>query len=177
MNKQIKKEINDTKYNKIAKYIEMGNIPAIREAIKNDINIVNIIDIVGSSLLHKAAMVGDIETARLLLNAGADINLQDKFGKTALYIACSYPEMLIYLVSRNANINIPNIEGNTALHLIAADRDYHHLYRPMLAKGGDESLKNNKNETPVKIYKRAQNLNYCCKCKQKYKKTCWKQAH
>ena len=59
----------------------------------------------------------DVTTVRSLLDAGADINIRDKYGRTALYWACHYNRTNIVplLLDAGADINITNNNGYTAL--------------------------------------------------------------
>src|SRR5207249_12323817 len=43
----------------------------------------------GTPALHWLVRVDDLETARLLIGAGADAKLADRYGVTPLYLACS----------------------------------------------------------------------------------------
>ena len=41
----------------------------------------------GDSVLHQAATKGDLKLVRLLIKHGADLDLKDNFGKTAIHKA------------------------------------------------------------------------------------------
>ena len=43
----------------------------------------------GTPALHWLVRVDDLETARLLIRAGADATLADRYGVTPLYLACA----------------------------------------------------------------------------------------
>ena len=62
------------------------------------------------SLLHLAAGLGDVGMVELLLNNGANIDIQSLDGDTALHIATSnnYLKLVILLISRRANRQIRN---------------------------------------------------------------------
>ncbi len=62
--------------------------------------------------LHSAALRGDLETARNLLDAGADVNEQDGRGRTPLHCAAdaNSPEMIQLLLERGAD---PTLVDNT----------------------------------------------------------------
>ena len=59
--------------------------------------------------------VNRVEVARLLLDAGADVNARDKEGNTALILACDNPEQVLLLLQAGADPNVRNHEGETAL--------------------------------------------------------------
>ncbi len=63
-----------------------------------------------------------IETARILLNAGADINAQDKEGNTALVNAVKNGNIYLaaFLVASGANTELSNVVGATPLKAVLA---------------------------------------------------------
>ena len=72
----------------------------------------------GGTPLIYAVESGDVETASLLLEAGADINSQNITGKTALMKAAEFGNVEIAktLLQSGADINIKNHEGKLALN-------------------------------------------------------------
>ncbi|MGH9783892.1 MAG: ankyrin repeat domain-containing protein [Terriglobia bacterium] len=50
----------------------------------------------GRTVLHGAALLGDPELIRFLVEQGADLNAKDKYGQTPLTIALGDPEGLVY---------------------------------------------------------------------------------
>lgn len=75
----------------------------------------------GISALHQSLIQNNIKLSRILINIGADINLQDFYGNTPLiYIVNenNSNELIKFLISfDNLNYNLTNIDGNTALHV------------------------------------------------------------
>lgn len=65
--------------------------------------------------LHGAAEYGSIDAARVLLDHGAEINMQDLIGNTALHIACEHNqgEMKAFLLNHGADKNVVNSDGKT----------------------------------------------------------------
>lgn len=74
--------------------------------------------------LYEAATAGNLRVAKLLLENGAKINLQNYHGRTALMGAAEYEhiEMLDYLLSHKADPNLRNQSRYTAL-MIAIQPD------------------------------------------------------
>ena len=72
----------------------------------------------GEALIDTARN-GDLETAKLLIENGTDINANDKDGVTALMNASKEGnlEIVKYLVEKGANVNIKDNHGRTALDL------------------------------------------------------------
>jgi ankyrin repeat protein len=92
----------------------------------------------------------DFEVIDTLLNAGMDINIQDKSsGVTVLMIASAYPhyyDMLEFLLKRNADVNLASNEGKTALiYAVSASPENVKL---ILSKGAKVNVKANDGMTP-----------------------------
>ena len=68
----------------------------------------------GDTLLHIAAMRGDVETMALLLKAGMDLNATGDMGNTPLHYACDQPnkEAVRMLIENGARTDIRNEFGN-----------------------------------------------------------------
>jgi ankyrin repeat protein len=56
-------------------------------------------------LLHTAAVTGNLEASRQLIEAGSDVNLCDSVGLTPLHLAAwrGYPEVCLVLLQNNAD--------------------------------------------------------------------------
>lgn len=76
----------------------------------------NAVTIGGKSALHFVADKGDVEAAKLLVAAGADVNLADKCGLTPLMNAAQagHVEMVKFLLERGANEKAVSDAGETA---------------------------------------------------------------
>jgi len=112
---------------------------------------VNVINANGCSLLHLAALNGEIEMMRVLLDKGAIIDSQDKDGKTPLFYAVgTTPSQLKttrFLLDRGANVNFRDIEhGRTLLHHATINRA-HKIIRLLRNAGADRELKDNNGKT------------------------------
>ncbi|XP_054642981.1 BRCA1-associated RING domain protein 1 isoform X2 [Dunckerocampus dactyliophorus] len=72
----------------------------------------------GETPLHLAAIKGDVEAVRELLDQGADPNLKDNAGWTPLHEACNLGHLAVVevLVSRGALVNTPGYENDSPLH-------------------------------------------------------------
>ena len=69
-------------------------------------------------LMHAAAL-GSIDTMRLLLDKGADVNAKSAAGATALMWAAADPAKVKLLVERGADVKAVSESGRTALLLAA----------------------------------------------------------
>ncbi|XP_034042009.1 BRCA1-associated RING domain protein 1 isoform X1 [Thalassophryne amazonica] len=72
----------------------------------------------GETLLHLAAIKGDIDAVKELLEQGADPNLKDNAGWTPLHEACNLGHLAVVevLISRGALLNTPGYENDSPLH-------------------------------------------------------------
>ncbi|EPF5079387.1 ankyrin repeat domain-containing protein [Yersinia enterocolitica] len=60
------------------------------------------------------AMAGNVEVAQALVEHGADVNLANKNGETAIFFNKNV-DVIKFLISKGANINHLNKDGETAL--------------------------------------------------------------
>jgi ankyrin repeat protein len=106
--------------------VTLGASPAAFEAVRNgDMRAlmhaldaggnVNVKDDFGQTLLMHAVVYLPVNGVRLLLDRGADVNLQGKGGATALMVACGDLAKVRLLVERGADVNARSAGGNTAL--------------------------------------------------------------
>lgn len=97
------------------------NIEAVKQHIEagSDLNIKDPFG--GSSPLISAAVFGKTEAAKLLLDAGVDINFQNNDGSTALHTAAFFcrPEIVKMLLEKNADTTIKNSYGATPYDNVA----------------------------------------------------------
>jgi len=75
----------------------------------------------GSSPLISAAVFGKTEMAKVLVDAGVDLNFQNNDGSTALHTAAFFcrPEIVQLLLEKNADKTIKNKYGATAYENVA----------------------------------------------------------
>lgn len=93
-----------------------GDISAIKQhiAAKSDLNLKEPMG--GSTPLISASVFGKTEIAKLLIDAGALLNVQNNEGSTALITAAFFcrPEIVKMLLAHNADKTIKNKYGSTA---------------------------------------------------------------
>ena len=79
-------------------------------------------DVLGISHLNWAISANDLAICRELINCGADVNIQDVNGFTALFEAAkssiNAKEKIDLLINAGADIHIKNNSGETALDII-----------------------------------------------------------
>lgn len=102
--------------------VATGNIEAVKQHIVagTDINLKDALG--GSSPLITACLYEQQEIARLLLEAGANINFQNNDGSTPLHVAAFFckPEIVKLLLEMKADKTIKNKYNSTAYETVAA---------------------------------------------------------
>jgi hypothetical protein len=99
-----------------------GDIATVKRLIasKSDLNVKETYG--GSTPLISAALFGKIEIAKLLIDAGAMLNIQNNEGSTALITAAFFcrPEIVKMLLAKKADKTIKNKYGSTAYTSVTA---------------------------------------------------------
>jgi ankyrin repeat protein len=83
-----------------------------------------------------------------LLKKGADPNLKDKEGQTALFFAADSPDRVDLLLKYGADINAQNNDGETVMIRAAKISDYY-IVKDFFEKGADPHIKDNGGKTAV----------------------------
>jgi ankyrin repeat protein len=98
----------------------------------------NLIDRRGgvTPLMHAAAL-GSIDSLKLLLDHGANVNARSAAGATALMWAAADPAKVQLLVERGADVKAASESGRTALLLAAMSDQSAATIRLLLARGAD----------------------------------------
>ena len=91
------------------------NLTALKQHIAAGSNINEKDPYGGSSPLISAALFGKTEAAKILIDAGADVNLTNNDGSTALHTSAFFcrPEIVKMLLDKGANKTIKNKYGST----------------------------------------------------------------
>ena len=101
--------------------VRTGNMEALKQHIAAGSNLNEKDPFGGSSPLISASLFGKTEMAKLLIEAGADLNLQNNDGSTALHTAAFFcrPEIVRMLLAKGADKKIKNKYGSTAYESVA----------------------------------------------------------
>ena len=108
--------------------VTAGDAARVKEMLRQDPDLVSLPDENDQFLappLCLAAIAGDIEMARILLDAGADVDLGDVDESTPLHVAAlnRHPEMVTFLLEKGADINRRDKNGGYALSFAASGGD------------------------------------------------------
>jgi ankyrin repeat protein len=119
---------------------------------------VNAADSKGHSPLYLAAVIGDPGLVQSLIDRGAVLD-DRKAGQTPLHaaIAEQHGEVAALLISKGANVNIPDTSGRTPLHYLARSMDDRILAESMIDHGADINAKDKEGTTPLDFATRAGN--------------------
>jgi len=103
----------------------LGNLEAIRQHIKAGSDLNEKEPSRGSSPLITATVFDETEAARVLIEAGADVNYKNNEGSTPLIIAAFFcrTEIVKALLDNGADKNARNNAGRTALESVSAPFD------------------------------------------------------
>ena len=121
----------------LADAAEIKNGNRMRALLEERID-VNASQVDGMTALHWAARHDDLETAKLLVRAGADVNAANRYGVTPLTLACTNgnPALVELLLDAGANPNTTLPGGETAL-MTAARTGRLGPVKALLERGAD----------------------------------------
>src|SRR5580692_6926102 len=97
--------------------------------------------------LMYAAAFGSLESVKLLLAAGVDVNAHNAFGATALMWSVTEPVKVRLLVEHGADVNAKSSTGRTALLLAALHNGSDEVVDLLIAKGADVRAQDNRGLT------------------------------
>ena len=107
-----------------------------------------------ASSIHEAAHRGDVDSVNRLIQAGADVNAKDSFGRTALHAAIGggYPEVVRILVNAGADVSAEDAVHIPAIHQ-AVRNDNPEIVQILVNAGADVNSKDTRGVGSTAIYK------------------------
>jgi ankyrin repeat protein len=112
----------------------------------------------GRTPLMHAAAFGNLETLRVLLDAGAEVNARNRSDATALLWAAGDPEKARLLIERGADVKVQSRQGRTPLMVAASRAGNSEVIALMLSKGADPRAKDRLGITALSLAARAGDL-------------------
>jgi ankyrin repeat protein len=121
--------------------LRAGNGAAFAKLVAANPRAVKRSGINGATPLMYAVLYGDVDTVRTLLDRGADPNVSDHAGATALIWAIDDVEKAKLLVERGANVNVRTADGRTPLFIAAGSAGATAVTRLLLDRGANPLFK------------------------------------
>lgn len=131
----------DPQATKIMDALRAGNKPAFKKLLSANPKAVNLKGPGGSTPLMYAALYGDPDSVRLLLENGADPNLKNEAGATALMWALADVEKTRLLLAQRADANARSDDGRTPLIIAASQRGSGAVVKLLLDHGANPDAK------------------------------------
>ncbi|WP_425385027.1 ankyrin repeat domain-containing protein [Wolbachia endosymbiont (group B) of Schoenobius gigantella] len=136
---------------------ELNNVSSIINSQKNSIPLeapnsgdINAQGKLGRTSLHLASGAGEWDKAKLLLDRGANTEVQDEFDYTPIFLAtqsgkCSIVKLLL---DRGANIDAQDKESKTLLHFAASGNNLD-MVQFLLDRGASIEVQDGRDWTPI----------------------------
>ena len=138
----------------IHRAIESGDVARVQQILQSDPGAVSQPDEnqFRDLPIHVAAASGNVEIARLLLDAGADIDAGDSDNSTALGVAAmrKHGELVAFLIERGADVNRRDRKADCPLSFAVYGRD-EAIIQKLLDAGADLYFRNPRGETLLHI--------------------------
>lgn len=109
----------------------------------------NAADEKGITPLMYAAEAGSVESMRILIERGADVNAQNAYGSTALMWSVSDAAKVRLLLEHGADVNLVAKSGRTALIVAAFTNPSAEVVKLLLAKGAKVDVMDKRHVTPL----------------------------
>ncbi|KAI2537537.1 ankyrin repeat domain 55 [Homo sapiens] len=129
-----------------------GDVNALTAVIREDPSILECCDSEGCTPLMHAVSGRQADTVKLLLKMGANINMQDAYGRTSLCLATylGWLEGCVSLLRNGAKHNIPDKNGRLPLHAATAEPDMR-LLTVLLQQSNISEINHQDNESGNRI--------------------------
>jgi ankyrin repeat protein len=131
----------DPKTAPVMQALRDGDQQAFKKLARADKKIGNLKGAGSTTPLMQAALYGDADSVRLLLEQGADPNIRNETGATALMWAVDDLEKTRLLVEHGADVNARSDDGRTPLLIAAGLFGNNAVMKPLLDYGADLSAK------------------------------------
>jgi ankyrin repeat protein len=131
--------------------LRRGDVAGFRRDLAANRSGANASGLAGTTPLMYAALYGDVEAMRQLLEAGADPNVASDSGSTALMLAIHDPAKTRLLLDAGANPNIRPDDGRTALIVAASQFGSSAVVKLLLDRGATASAATANRTTALRL--------------------------
>ena len=142
--------------------IQQGNLDLVKSILISNPGLLEMRNENNLTPLLSAAIQGNIEIARFLIEKGADVHAGDNEGSNALHNAAAggRKEMIRLLVSKGMRVNDQDDRGMTALHF-ASSRGHLDCAELLVSLGADVSAEESNQRTPLFFAAGSGDLDLC----------------
>jgi ankyrin repeat protein len=140
---------SDAKATRMMEALRDGNRQAVRKILRDDPKIVGLKGRGGATPLMYAALYGDADSVQALLEHGADPNIKNDVGATALMWAVDDLEKTRLLLDHGADVNARSDDNRTPLLIAAGWYGASAVVKLLLAHGANPSVVGARQFTPL----------------------------
>jgi ankyrin repeat protein/mono/diheme cytochrome c family protein len=130
----------DPKATRLMDVLRNGDRAAFRKLLREEPGAAKLKGPGGSTLLMYAVLYGDADSVRLLLEAGADLNIRNEAGATPLMWAVDDADKTRLLIRGGADVNARSDDGRTPLFIAAARPGSYDVVKLLLDHKANPSL-------------------------------------
>ncbi|HYI95846.1 MAG TPA: ankyrin repeat domain-containing protein [Bryobacteraceae bacterium] len=130
------------------KSIRNNDLPRLKQLV-GDQSTLKQADARGTTALHYAAAFGSVESVKILLDAGAEVNVKNAGDATPLLLAAPAPQKVAALLAKSADPKLATKAGRTPLIVAAASPSATESVRLLLDAGADVNAQDQLGRTPL----------------------------
>ncbi len=139
----------DAKLAALITAVRSADVGEVKKRLSRNRELVSAPDSSGSTLLHHAAGFGSVDTMKLLISLGADINAKNKRQSTPMFWAIHEEAKVKLLLDAGAEVNHRNVDGRSALYQAVSLGNANGIVKMLLDKGAGANLATTNGATPL----------------------------
>jgi ankyrin repeat protein len=132
--------------------IQKSDLAKVSLMVKRNPGLAMEVDVNGSYPLHHAAQLNEIAVTKVLVGAGADINVRNGAGETPLHIAVArgHGKLVETLEGQGAKLDVMGVTGNSPF-LIAIQTNHLEIAEFLASRGADVKVRNGFGQTALHV--------------------------